>query len=149
VGNELLVDEYFINPPTKKQNQLSEQNDGSHTSKGNSNLLDWHGFSVFEDLWNRGYYITSASKFGGDFLLYEGDPMQYHAQYVVIVCPWKELLSPLDIVSYGRLGVTVKKTPVLASVRSFENQTDERYATESNQLSTDIRYFSIDWQGVT
>lgn len=27
---------------------------------------------VFEDLWNRGYYITPGAKFGGDFLAYPG-----------------------------------------------------------------------------
>ena len=27
---------------------------------------------IFEDLWNKGFYITDGSKFGGDFLAYPG-----------------------------------------------------------------------------
>jgi len=57
---------------------------------------------------------------------------------VIIVKPFEDILSPLDLISYGRLGVTVKKTPVLASVEL------------KNSLSKPvIHYFSIDWQGVT
>lgn len=29
-------------------------------------------FKVFRDLWQKGYYLTSGSKFGGDFLVYPG-----------------------------------------------------------------------------
>ena len=29
-------------------------------------------FKIFEDLWNKGFYITDGSKFGGDFLAYPG-----------------------------------------------------------------------------
>jgi tRNA-splicing endonuclease subunit Sen34 len=94
-----------------------------------------HRFLVFEDMWRRGYYLTNGSKFGGDFLAYSGDPLQFHAHYVVIVKPNNEELSPLDIISYGRLGVTVKKTPVLASV--------------VDETSPRVSYLSIDWQGVT
>jgi len=94
-------------------------------------------FLVFQDLWKKGNYLTAGSKFGGHYLAYPGDPLQYHAQYVVIVKSFKEPLHPLDIVSYGRLGVTVRKTPVLAAV-SMQNSKD--FA---------IHYYSIDWQGVT
>lgn len=39
---------------------------------------------IFHDLWSKGFYLTSASKFGGDFLAYPGDPMRFHAHYVII-----------------------------------------------------------------
>lgn len=29
-------------------------------------------YHVFLDLWEQGYYVTSGSKFGGDFLVYPG-----------------------------------------------------------------------------
>eukprot|EP01118_Nematostelium_gracile_P003120 TRINITY_DN13555_c0_g1_i1.p1 TRINITY_DN13555_c0_g1~~TRINITY_DN13555_c0_g1_i1.p1 ORF type:complete len:261 (+),score=44.81 TRINITY_DN13555_c0_g1_i1:59-841(+) len=88
---------------------------------------------VFEDLWKKGYFLSNGSKFGGDFLVYPGDTLQYHAHFVVIIKGFEEELSPLDIISYGRLGVTVKKTPILASV------------SEDNR----VVYLSLDWQGVT
>lgn len=63
--------------------------------------------------------------------------MQFHAHYVVIVKTNSETLLPLDVISYGRLGVTVKKTPVLATVVEHENKEPV------------VKYISIDWQGVT
>ncbi len=95
-----------------------------------------HRYTVFEDLWQKGYYLTNGSKFGGDFLAYSGDPLQYHAHYVIIVKFSEEELTPLDVISYGRLGVTVKKTPVLASVFYKD-------------AKPTVLYFSVDWQGVT
>ncbi|ENN73949.1 hypothetical protein YQE_09451, partial [Dendroctonus ponderosae] len=38
---------------------------------------------IFKDLWQRGYYITSGEKFGGHFLVYFGDPVTYHAIFIV------------------------------------------------------------------
>jgi len=69
---------------------------------------------TFKDLWNNNYYITEGSKFGGDFLLYSGDPVSFHAKFIVIC-----LLSPKeietetriqDLVARSRLGTCVKKT---------------------------------------
>jgi len=117
------------------------------TRKNTSSTLQWtfpiteeenHRYIVFEDLWTKGFYLTNGSKFGGDFLAYSGDPLQYHAHYVIIVKYCFEELTPLDVISYGRLGVTVKKTPVLASV--FKSNSSEKSI---------VSYFSIDWQGVT
>jgi len=91
-------------------------------------------FTVFEDLWMRGYFISNGSKFGGNFLVYPGDPLLFHAHFIVIVVEPCEIISPLDIVSYGRLGVSVKKMSVLASVDPHDSK---------------VYYFPIDWQGVT
>ena len=63
-----------------------------------------HRYTVYKDLWKQGYYLTSAAKFGGDFLVYPGDPHRYHSHFVAIVLSWNRVLSPLDIVSFGRLG---------------------------------------------
>ena len=29
-------------------------------------------YRVFEDFWQKGYFLTSGGKFGGDFLVYPG-----------------------------------------------------------------------------
>jgi len=88
---------------------------------------------IYADLWNRGYFISTASKFGGDYLLYPGDPLRFHAHFVVVIVDYKELLPMHEIISIGRLAVTVKKSPLLASL---------------NADNMPI-YFTIDWQGVT
>lgn len=38
---------------------------------------------LFQDLYNRGFYITSGLKYGSEFLAYFGDPVAYHAQYAL------------------------------------------------------------------
>ena len=88
---------------------------------------------VFEDLWERGYYLSPAAKFGGDYLAYAGDPLKDHAVFVVVVHLWQSAITARDLVSIGRLAVTVKKSPVIATL-------DERAQPV---------YFTVDWQGVT
>lgn len=90
-------------------------------------------YKVFLDLWEKGYYITQGSKFGGDYLVYPGDPFRFHSYFVVKIVAWKKSISALDLISVGRLGSTVKKTSVLASVDSSGN----------------VIYTSIQWPGFT
>ena len=88
-------------------------------------------YKVFSDLWERGYFITNGSKFGGDYLVYPGDPLRFHSHFIVKILPLGGRLSGLDLVSVGRLGSTVKKTTVLASVDS----------------SGKVIYTSVQWSG--
>ena len=88
-------------------------------------------YKVFSDLWERGYFITNGSKFGGDYLVYPGDPLRFHSHFIVKILPLRGRLSGLDLVSVGRLGSTVKKTTVLASV----------------DLSGKVIYTSVQWSG--
>ena len=41
-------------------------------------------YRVFCDLHEKGFFLTSACKFGADFLVYEGDPMVHHASYTAV-----------------------------------------------------------------
>jgi tRNA-splicing endonuclease subunit Sen34 len=92
---------------------------------------DFLKFCVFKDLWEKGYCITSGFKFGCDFLLYEGDPVQYHAKYIVICREVsgnlglddvgaeedpEDHVQPLELLFYGRLGGQVRKETIVASV---------------------------------
>ena len=38
---------------------------------------------TFRELRKRGFYVTSGDKFGADFLAYPGDPLLFHAKFVV------------------------------------------------------------------
>jgi len=51
-------------------------------------------YLVFRDLHKRGFSITAGSKFGADFLLYPGDPTQFHAQFCVRIMRDDESLVP-------------------------------------------------------
>ncbi|XP_075461486.1 tRNA-splicing endonuclease subunit Sen34 isoform X1 [Ascaphus truei] len=88
-------------------------------------------YQVFRDLWQKGYFLTTGSKFGGDFLVYPGDPMRFHAHYIAICFPYNEEIPLSDIIIAGRLGTNVKKTVLLCS-------TNEGTVT----------YTSLQWSGL-
>ena len=69
---------------------------------------------VFHDLWKKGWYITSGAKFGADFLLYPGDPSQYHATCLVLVRPPSQALTCNDWVAAARVAHGAKKVLLLA-----------------------------------
>lgn len=88
---------------------------------------------VFKDLWEQGLYLTAGSKFGGHFLAYPGEPLRFHAFYVVIVALPEDDLSPLDLVRHARLATNTKKTYVIAT-KDSEDQ---------------LTYSSFEWTGKT
>lgn len=77
--------------------------------------------AIFMDLWDKGYYITPGSKFGGDFLSYLGDPILYHAAYIVHCVRDGRLFYPTEIAAFSRLGTSVKKRNLFAFARDTEN----------------------------
>ena len=89
-------------------------------------------YCVFCDLHYQGYYLTEGLKFGGDFLVYPGDPGLYHSIYIVFCIPYSKKLSATDYSSLGRLATSVKKTLLLCSV------------DDANQ----VVYSSFAWSGI-
>ncbi|XP_069783059.1 tRNA-splicing endonuclease subunit Sen34 isoform X2 [Narcine bancroftii] len=91
-------------------------------------------YAIYRDLRRRGYYLTAAGKFGGDFLVYPavhnpgttlphrpslfwaGDPMRFHAHYVALCLPYNRQIPLPELVTAGRLCSSVKKTVLLCSV---------------------------------
>ena len=55
-------------------------------------------YGVFADLWRRGFRVTPAFKFGGDFLAYAQDPMFCHAQVLILVVAPDALLTPRKLI---------------------------------------------------
>ena len=51
---------------------------------------------TFKDLWNNNYFVSEGSKFGGDFLVYCGDPVKYHAKYIVICVQSRSVVVASD-----------------------------------------------------
>uniref|UniRef100_A0A672YE96 tRNA-splicing endonuclease subunit Sen34 n=1 Tax=Sphaeramia orbicularis TaxID=375764 RepID=A0A672YE96_9TELE len=72
-------------------------------------------YQVFRDLRGRGFYLTSAGKFGGDFLVYPGDPLRFHSHFIAICLSLDESMCLLDVLTVARLGSNVKKTVLLCS----------------------------------
>ncbi|XP_050389564.2 tRNA-splicing endonuclease subunit Sen34 [Patella vulgata] len=89
-------------------------------------------YAVFKDLWEKKYYLTSGTKFGGDFLVYPGDPALFHSFYIAVCIPHNDKLTALEIVTLGRLGATVRKTVILCSI-----------------CDNEVYYTSLQWTGIT
>lgn len=86
-------------------------------------------YRVFRDLWQKGYTITSAETFGGDFLCYPGDPLHYHAHQIVILR--HKPLSDQELIVHGRTSSIVNKNCVFA------------FPTENDA----VRYETLMWIG--
>nr|CAH8829578.1 unnamed protein product [Trichobilharzia regenti] len=79
---------------------------------------------VYKDLWDKGYYIsTSSAKMGGDFLLYQGDPLLYHGSHIVTVCNPKDIFLNSQLLVKLRIANSLKKVLVLATVPSIDKFT--------------------------
>ncbi|XP_062328685.1 tRNA-splicing endonuclease subunit Sen34 isoform X1 [Osmerus eperlanus] len=88
-------------------------------------------FLVFRDLRQRGFCLTSAGKFGGDFLVYPGDPLCFHAHFIAVCLDLDECLPVSDVLTVARLGSNVKKTVLLCSPAEEE-----------------VLYTSLQWSGM-
>jgi len=80
--------------------------------------------AVYEDLHKRGFFVTSSLKFGGDFLVYLADPLRHHSHYIVVVLNKHDALSAKDLITYGRLSASVKKTVVFATLNCDMSSVD-------------------------
>lgn len=111
-------------------------------SKPEAKLASWHfpetaierlRYEVFKNLWEKGYYLTAGGKFGGDFLVYPGDPLRYHALYIAICMPYHQKFLGFDVICKGRLGANVKKAVLMC------------YLNDDNE----IKYISLQWTGIS
>lgn len=75
-------------------------------------------YRIFSHFWEKGYFLTRGGKFGGDFLVYPGDPSRFHSFFIVVCLEHERPLSAMEMIRLGRLGSNVKKTVVLCSIDS-------------------------------
>lgn len=88
-------------------------------------------FRVFKDLWEHGATITTGESFGGDFLVYPGDPLYFHASHIVHVIESGNI-SPVTLMECGRLSVNVNKQCLFAVLDENTNE---------------ICYLNMSWEG--
>lgn len=88
---------------------------------------------VFRSLWEQGYFMGGGIKFGGDYLVYPGDPMRYHSHFTATVIDSPlSALQPMEIVAHGRLGTATKKAHLICC-----------WDDEKREVTT----MSIEWAG--
>lgn len=72
-------------------------------------------------MWQKRFYLTDGAKFGSDFIAYPGDPVSFHAQYVIVCVDGEEaisLMSKANLVAKSRLGTAVNKGVILAYIKA-------------------------------
>ncbi|XP_037959303.1 tRNA-splicing endonuclease subunit SEN34-like [Teleopsis dalmanni] len=90
-------------------------------------------YRVFRDLWMRGYYITCGDVYGGDFVIYNGDPERYHSSHIInLIADGK--LHYYEMRTMSRMATAVRKNSVVA----YLIQGDENQATE-------LKYYTFKW----
>jgi len=91
---------------------------------------------VFAELHAKRYWLTVAGAvtFGGDFLLYEGDPARHHATHVVLCCLGAQPDSVAQWTARTRLANSVRKSLLCA----FAPPT----------LSDGVIYMEHKWSGI-
>jgi tRNA-intron endonuclease len=86
-------------------------------------------YLVYKDLRSKRYIPKPGLKFGSHFTVYRKGPGMDHAPFLLKVFPRGAQITPLDIVSAGRLANSVKKRYIMAIVIKPD----------------DIRYYEFRW----
>ncbi|KAM9481332.1 tRNA-splicing endonuclease subunit Sen34 [Clarias gariepinus] len=97
-------------------------------------------FRVYKDLRGKGFYLTAAGKFGGDYLVYPGDPLRFHAHFIALCLAMDEKLPIFDVFAIARLGSNVKKTVILCSPQDTRDSGEE--------IGEEVVYSSLQWSGM-
>lgn len=124
-ASNALVQIFTADPWSKSEKKVSVE--WSYPSSRAEKLK----YLTFKNLWEKGFYLTSGIKFGGDFLAYPGDPAKFHARLIVVCVDSLEGVSLRQLVAYGRLGSSNKKTILLSSL------------TKDNDL---VEYKTLNWR---
>ncbi|KZT60368.1 hypothetical protein CALCODRAFT_522978 [Calocera cornea HHB12733] len=87
--------------------------------------------AAFRALWERGHYLGPGLKFGGDWLVYPGDPLRYHSHFVATALAGRDgTVRPMEVIAFGRLGTATKKAHLLCGWDEGTGQ---------------VSFFSIEW----
>lgn len=135
-----LSHRFYVEAPYISPDCLQEY----HLPQLDSSSLDALKVAVYDDFWQKGYYLTDGLKFGGHFLVYDSDPMMFHSKFIVICAPTAREFDNFNanyVQAYGRLGKNVRKNVLLASWATIEEGNDV-------SLAKSIRYTHVQWKPV-
>lgn len=99
--------------------------------------VDSNKYIVYKDLYMRGFYMTSGTKFGSDYVVYQGDPLLYHGTFAINIVPstdqnidWLKL-DYTTVNTLQRLCNSVNKIPLFAII------------IEDSEANSTIRYWFL------
>lgn len=128
--NEALIQTHTVYPWSHKDD--IEMIEWKYPSSDEEKLR----YETYKDLWEKGYYVTNGEKFGGDFLVYPGDPIMFHSQFIIQCKDRNEEIPITELAGQCRIACHVRKTRVYAFFS--ENESSIMYQSfqwaESNIL---------------
>jgi tRNA-splicing endonuclease subunit Sen34 len=89
---------------------------------------------TFQSLSSLQYRMGLGPRFGGEYLIYPGDYLRYHAHFTSQVVRGDEFIKPMEIVAWGRLGTGTKKAGLICCVSS-ESERSELDEQEEKERS--------------
>lgn len=92
--------------------------------------------SVFRKLHSNGLRMGLGPRFGGEYLVYPGDFLRYHAHFTSQVIKNNEPIRPAELIAWGRLGTGTKKASLICCWN-----TDER----DDAGPEDTEFYSLEW----
>jgi len=102
---------------------------------------------TFKSLASQGYRVGLGPRFGGEYLVYPGDYLRYHAHFTSQVLVRDEPLKPTEIVAWGRLGTGTKKAGLICcwddGVRG-DAAVDEGFVEGAEQKG-EVEFYSLEW----
>ncbi|KAL1409497.1 tRNA-splicing endonuclease subunit [Vanrija albida] len=93
----------------------------------------------FAALHTRGYRMGLGPRFGGEWLIYPGDYLRYHAHFTSQVIVRDDPIRPAEIVAWGRLGTGTKKAGLLCC------WDDGKTGDEKVDGPGDVEFYSLEW----
>lgn len=114
-----------------------------------STLLERARCSSYRALWEQGMFLGQGVKFGGEFLIYPGDPMRYHSHFVNTTLPSDEtVIRPMEMVAWGRLGTATKKAHLICCYdegRVKESAGERKQEAEGQEDEPEVEFYSLEW----
>ena len=107
--------------------------------------------ATFTALHAGGHMIGLGPRFGGEYLVYPGDYLRYHAHFTTQVLVRDECIKPTELVAWGRLGTGTKKAGLLCcwddGRRNTGNQSrdEDTPGSASGQKDGEVEFYSLEW----
>jgi tRNA-splicing endonuclease subunit Sen34 len=93
----------------------------------------------FDALHARGLRMGLGPRFGGEYLIYPGDYLRYHAHFTSQIIVRDEPIRPAELVAWGRLGTGTKKAGLLCC------WDDGGRGDEPVKGTGEVEFFSLEW----
>lgn len=106
---------------------------------------------TFSALHARGLRMGLGPRFGGEWLVYPGDYLRYHAHFTSQVVVRDTPIRPSELVAWGRLGTGTKKAGLICcwddGVRGGEGQGEGQEGGEGGEgeKEGEVVFYSLEW----